>query len=241
MKKAKLPFMNKEKYSILVVIAAYNEGEVIKSVVTQIPRSLPALGTVDVIVIDDGSSDESGSFAVEAGALVIRHPINRGQGAALKTGFDYAIKHGYDIVVTLDADGQHKVDEIELLVSKLLNENLDIVLGSRFLGSAPNITKSRYIILKIGVLFTRLLSRVNVTDTHNGFRAIMVSALRRMRIQQDRMEHASEIIDQIHQQQLVYGEVPVTIEYTDYSRLKGQNNGAALKIAGKMLADKLMR
>jgi polyprenyl-phospho-N-acetylgalactosaminyl synthase len=230
-----------KSYRIAVLIAAYNEGAVLEAVVSTIPRTLKALGSVDVIVVDDGSVDSTSQVAVRAGAKVLRHPINRGQGAALKTGFDYLIQQGYDIVVTFDADGQHRPDEIKLLVKKLIEERLEIVLGSRFLGkSARNLPPSRKLILKLGVVFTRLISRLRVSDTHNGFRAIAVPALRRMRLVQDRMEHASEIIDQISKQKLRYTEVPVTIEYTDYSRAKGQANGAALKIAGRMIAHKIM-
>lgn len=234
---------------IAVVIAAYNEASIIGEVVQGIPRRIRACcdsavpeDTVDIVVVDDGSRDKTGRMAREAGATVLRHLINRGQGAALKTGFDYVVEEGYDVVVSFDADGQHKAEEIELLVQTLHDKNLDVVLGSRFLGkSTINITPARKIILKGGVLFTRLISQVKVTDTHNGFRAFRASALESLTLVQDRMEHASEIIDQIGQRHLKFAEVPVTIEYTDYSKLKGQGNGAAFKIAAKMLVHKVIR
>jgi polyprenyl-phospho-N-acetylgalactosaminyl synthase len=225
---------------IAVVIAAYNEGEVLARVVAGVPRQLPGIGTIDVVVVDDGSADVTSDAAASAGAIVLRHIINRGQGAALKTGLDYAAAHGYTVAVTFDADGQHDPSEIASLVDRLLSDNLDVVLGSRFLSKkAESLPPVRRLILKCGVLFTVFISRIKVTDTHNGFRAFRVSSLKRLKLVQDRMEHASEILDQISRQHLAYAEVPVTIIYSDYSIQKGQRSGNAVRIALKMIAHKL--
>lgn len=232
--------MSEQKYRVAVVIAAYNEASAIRHVVESVPKSIPLAKELTVVVVDDGSVDATSYEAYEAGAVVVRHPINRGQGAALRTGFEWVIQESYDIVVTYDADGQHQPNEINDMVTAVSQKGVDIALGSRFLGSTINMPRSRRFVLKVGVLFTRMLSRVKVTDSHNGFRAINVDALRRMHLVQDRMEHASEIIDQIHKQGLHYVEVPVTIAYTNHSMAKGQVNSAAFKIAGKMIVDKLI-
>ena len=128
------------------------------------------------------------------------------------------------------------------MVFTLVDGNYDVVLGSRFLSIKPqDMSSLRVDVLKAGVVYTRLLSHVKVTDTHNGFRAFSCSALSRMKLVQDRMEHASEILDQIGRLHLKFTEVPVTIVYNDYSKQKGQSNSNAWRIAGKMIVHKLMR
>ena len=227
--------------NIAVVIAAYKEEGVIRKVVSHVPQEIEGLGSITTIVVDDGSYDNTAAEARAGGAIVLSHLINRGQGAALKTGFDYAVQQGYDVVVSFDADDQHNPCEIADLVRTLVERDLDVVLGSRFLNKASvGLSGSRRLVLKAGVLFTRLISSLKVTDTHNGFRAFRRDALRTIRLVQDRMEHASEILDQISKHQLSFTEVPVTIAYTDYSKKKGQKSSEALKIAGKMLMYKLL-
>lgn len=200
-----------------IVIAAYNEGRALGPVVLK-ARSLYPI----VIVVDDGSRDDTAEVAEGAGAHVLRHPINLGQGAALQTGIDYALKIGCEYLVTFDADGQHAADEIALLLDKLVSTRSDIVLGSRFLGRAVNMPRSKLLTLRAAILFTRLTTGLRVTDTHNGFRALTRSAALKLRIRQDRMAHASEILDQISALRLRYCECPVTITYTAYSIQKGQ-------------------
>lgn len=230
------------KVNIAVVIAALNEENSIANVVRAIPRECLRGNPVTVVVVDDGSSDRTARVAQKEDAIVLRHLINRGQGAALKTGFDYATQNGFDVIVSFDADGQHKATEIERLVQTLIEKDLDVVLGSRFLSQkAVNMPVSRKLVLKAGVLFTHLLSRIKVTDTHNGFRAFRAGAFQKLKLVQDRMEHASEIIDQISKHRLRYQEVPVTIEYNDYSKVKGQRNSNAVRIALVMILHKLTK
>jgi polyprenyl-phospho-N-acetylgalactosaminyl synthase len=202
---------------IAVVIAAYNEGTAIATVVSGL---LGRAGTI--IVVDDGSRDETAALALAAGAHVIRHPINLGQGAALQTGIDYAVKLGASYIVTFDADGQHSADEIAPMVRHLIEHELDIVLGSRFIGQTVNMPRSKAITLWLAVRFTRLTTGLKLTDTHNGFRALTRACARTLRIRQNRMAHASEILDEIAAKKLRYGEFPVTITYTEYSVAKGQ-------------------
>ncbi|HNO79492.1 MAG TPA: glycosyltransferase family 2 protein [Phycisphaerae bacterium] len=210
---------------VYIVIPAYNEGEKVGTVIEEVRALYP-----NVVVVDDGSKDESAAISARAGAKVLRHAINRGQGAALQTGIDFAILQGAEFVVTFDSDGQHRIEDIPVLIAPILEGKWDISLGSRFLGGVENIKLSRKWLLRLGVLFTRIVSRVKITDTHNGLRAFSRRAAQRIQITLDRMAHASELIDQVRDCGLPYGEVPVHIRYTDYSKAKGQSSAGAFKI-----------
>jgi len=205
--------------NILAIIPAYNEGEKIGEVVSGLKNkaNLP----LDILVVNDGSKDETESRAVEAGATVISHAINRGQGAALKTGIDFAIKKNYQTAIFFDADGQMDPAEAYNLNLKL-NEGYDVVLGSRNIGRVIDMPLSTKIVKRLALIFTRLTSGLNLTDTHNGFQAWRISALSQIKLDQDRMAHASQILNEISRLKLKYCEVPVTIKYTDYSKSKGQ-------------------
>jgi glycosyltransferase involved in cell wall biosynthesis len=156
--------------------------------------------------------------------------INRGQGAALQTGITYALARSADYIVTFDSDGQHRVEDIARLVAPIERAEVDITLGSRFLGQAVNMSIWRRLLLKAGVVFTRVFSGIKVTDTHNGLRGFSRRGAQHIRITLDRMAHASELIDQVATAKLPYREVPVEIRYTDYSRAKGQGALGAVKI-----------
>ncbi len=222
---------------IFVVIPAYNETAKIAEVVMSVKEII-----TNIIVVDDASEDQTAEIAERAGADVLEHLINRGQGAALKTGIDYAVKCGADIIVTFDADGQHKAEEMMRLVDPVAKGEVDAVLGSRFLGNLPqNMPMTRRLILKGGIMFTRFFSRINITDTHNGFRALSKHAAQTIRIRQDRMAHASEILDEIAYHKLKFCEVPVTISYSKYSLQKGQSSLNSIKIVFKFILGKIMR
>jgi len=210
---------------VYVVIAAYNESACVEDVVRRVRGCYP-----HVVVVDDGSQDDTADRALAGGAVVLRHPLNRGQGAAIQTGIDFALSRGAAYIVTFDSDGQHCVEDIERLVGPIHRGEADIVLGSRFLGEAIDISWRRHLLLKGGVLFTRLMSGARVTDVHNGLRAFSRRAAGRIRITLDRMAHASELIDLVHKCGLPYREVPVRILYTDYSRAKGQRGLASIRI-----------
>jgi len=218
-----------------VVIPAYNEGaklaEVLRGVLEYVPN---------VVVVDDGSRDNTFEVARGCDVHVLQHKINRGQGAALATGIEYALRNGAEAIVTFDSDGQHAADEIEMMLEPLMTGEAEVVLGSRFLENThKNMPKLRQIIIKGGIVFTKMLSRINVTDTHNGFRALSDRAAREIEINQDRMAHASEILDQVTKKNLRYVERPVTITYTEYSKAGGQGNLNAIKIAARMILAKL--
>ncbi|MFA5029390.1 MAG: glycosyltransferase family 2 protein [Patescibacteria group bacterium] len=218
---------------ILVLIPAKDEKAKIFSVV----REIKDCG-FEVLVIDDGSSDNTGELAKAAGAKVLRHVINRGQGAALRTGLSYALKGDYQAVVFFDADGQMLASEIEKLLEPLLLKRAEVVLGSRFLGRAENISFSKLITLKLALLFTKLTTGLKLTDVHNGFQAWDLSALEKITLTQDRYAYASEILKEIAHKRLRYQEVPVTIKYTDYSKKKGQSIFNALHILWDLMIKK---
>jgi len=218
--------------NILVIIPAYNESEKIGEVINGLKTkaNLP----LDILVVNDGSQDKTAIIAQESGAMVVNHLINRGQGAALKTGIEFALRKKYQTVVFFDADGQMNPVEVYNLNLKL-NEGYDVVLGSRNLGKAigmPLITK---IIKKIALIFTRLTTGLKLTDTHNGFQAWRLVALSQIKLDQDRMAHASQILNEISRLRLKYCEVPVTITYTSYSTKKGQKFWHSLNILWDLL------
>ncbi len=202
----------------LVIIPAKNEALSIDKVVFDVRQA-----GYEVLVVDDGSTDTTATVAQSAGALVLRHIINRGQGASLRTGIAYALDNGYEAVVFFDADGQMLASEIPLLVNRLENERLDVVLGSRFLGSAENIPLIKIITLGLALLFTRKTTGLKLSDTHNGFQVWRREALEQLQLCQDRYAYASEVLHEIARLNLRYQEVPVTIRYTEYSKIKGQS------------------
>jgi polyprenyl-phospho-N-acetylgalactosaminyl synthase len=215
-----------------VVIAAYNEAAVIDRVVAGVKAAGYA-----VVVVDDGSLDGTAATARAAGATVISHPFNLGQGAALQTGIEYALSRSADIIVTFDADGQHRVADIAHLCAALTEERADFALGSRFLGQAANVPAMRRLLLRAATLFTRLTTGLKLTDTHNGLRAMTRRGAAAIGLRQNRMAHASELLAQIGRSGLGYVERPVIVEYTAYSLAKGQN----LRDAVLILLDLFMR
>lgn len=217
-----------------VVIPAFNEARSIAEVVSGVAER-----GYDPIVVDDGSSDGTYEEARSAGAMVLRHPVNRGYGAALTTGSDWALLQGYEIVVHFDADGQHDVAEIAAVIEPLLTGNADVTIGSRFLGQSHHIPRLRKVLVKAAALFTRFLSGVKMTDAHNGFRAFSSYALRQLDCREDGMAYASEVVERIARQGLRLREVPVTISYTDYSVAKGEGNLAKLRVGLRFLWGKL--
>lgn len=218
---------------IIAVVPAFNEALVISDVI----RSLRTVVS-DVIVVDDGSTDETARNASAAGATVARHLINRGQGAALATGTQLALQHGADIVVHFDADGQHDPTDISLLIAPIVSGNIEVALGSRFLGRAEGLPLLRRVTLKLGVLFTRFFSGLKLTDVHNGIRALSRRAAEQIHITHDGMAHASEILDQVADLKLSYVEVPVTVRYTPYSLARGQGSMNGFRIIAKLISSK---
>jgi glycosyltransferase involved in cell wall biosynthesis len=221
---------------VWVAIAAYNEARVIAHVIDDVRRC-----GFPVVVVDDGSADATAEVAVRGGAVVVRHLVNLGQGAALQTAIEFALREGADTIVTFDADGQHRAADIASMVDALARHGADYALGSRFLGDAVDLPAVRRLLLKAATGFTRLTSGLSLTDTHNGLRAMTRRGASSIRLRQNRMAHASELLSQIAASGLKYVEVPVTIDYSAYSLAKGQKLADALSILVDLWTRRLHR
>lgn len=220
-----------------IIIPAYNEGSEVYETIRGIPE-----GFEHIICVDDGSTDDTIDQIGRTRATLVRHPINLGQGAALQTGIEYALFNPkIKYFVTYDADGQHRIEDVEKMLNHLKKEKLDIVLGSRFLGSAENISSGKRRILKLAIRFSNLTTGVKLTDTHNGLRVFNRYVAENLQLKMPDFSHASEIIERIAQKDFKYREAPVTIVYTDYSRAKGQSMINAVNISFDMLLSKVTR
>ena len=203
----------------VVVVPLFNEETVITGVVTDLQKHFSR-----IVCVDDGSSDGSAEAARRAGATVIAHPMNLGQGAALQTGITWAKRKGdLDYLITFDGDGQHKVDDVVDMLSYARRRDLAIVFGSRFLDKRTKPDLAKRIVLKVAVLITRVVTGLQLTDAHNGLRVIRADALEHVNLIQDRMSHATEIVHQLAKSGLVWKEYPVEVLYTEYSKRKGQS------------------
>jgi glycosyltransferase involved in cell wall biosynthesis len=221
---------------VWIVVAAFNEARAIAPVIAGL-----RVAYGNVVVVDDGSSDATAQRAEEAGARVIRHAINLGQGAALQTGIEFALANGAEAIVTFDADGQHRAADVATLLDALRTARADFALGSRFLGNTSNMPLSRHLLLRAATWFTRLTTGLAITDSHNGLRAMTRRGAKAIHIRQNRMAHASEILNQIAASGLKYVEAPVTIEYSRYSLAKGQRLGNSVDILVDLAAGRLHR
>lgn len=225
--------MNKSQ--TYITIPLYNDEKMILKVI----KSLNDQGYKNIVVVDDGSKDNGYEVVKKkTDVTVVKHIINRGQGAALQTGMEIAIDKGAKYIVHFDSDGQHDVKDIENMINTLIEGNYDIVLGSRFL-KENNVPLKKKILLKGAIVFTYILSGIWLTDVHNGLRVMTVDTAKKLNIQHDRMEHASEILDKIKVLNLKYKELPVTIHYTKYSMSKGQSIFNSINIAWKLISSKL--
>lgn len=222
---------------VAIIIPAFNESSVIQATIAAIPENFP-----HVIVVDDGSKDDTPKKVLDTRARLVMHPINLGQGAALQTGIDMALLNPrIEYLVTFDADGQHRIEDVERMLAYARMHGVQVILGSRFLGKAINMPTIKRIILKAAVWFSNVTSGVRLTDTHNGLRVIHRSAAERMKLELPDFSHASEIVERIGQQHFTYAELPVTIIYSEYSRGKGQSMINAVNIAFDALLRKMMK
>lgn len=210
----------------VVLIPAYNEATTVARVIDALLPSFP------VVVIDDGSTDETAQRATAHGATVLRHVLNRGLGAALRTGFLYACENKFDAVVTIDADDQHDHRDVPRLVQALMQEGVDMVIGVRTQTTMPI---ARRVYNFCGTAFTALLFGSSFTDSQSGLRAIRIGALQKMRLTTSRMEISSELIAEAHRHALVVFTLPITIRYTSYSMSKGQGFLEGMRTAWRLL------
>jgi glycosyltransferase involved in cell wall biosynthesis len=221
---------------VWLVVPLYNEAAVIAEVVRDARTTFP-----NVVCVDDGSTDESADRAEGAGATVVRHPVNLGQGAALQTGFTYALADpGMRYVVTYDADGQHQIHDVEVMVDRIRRGDVRVVFGSRFLDERTDASALKKLVLRTAVAYTNATTGTRLTDAHNGLRVLDREVVARLDITQNRMAHASEIVAQIGSmrfegERVTYAEEPVHILYTDYSKAKGQSLWNAVNILAELI------
>lgn len=218
---------------MFIIIPAYNEGKNITAVIGSLTVAYPL---AKIVVVDDGSEDCTADVARQAGASVLMHIINRGQGAALATGTEYALAQGADIIVHFDADGQFEARDVAALVESIKNGQVEVVLGSRFLSRANYIPFSKkYFILPLARAVNFLFTGLWLSDAHNGLRAMSRNAAESIKIEQDRMAHNSEIIAQVKKNNLKFIEMPVTVKYHRY----GQGFFGGLKIIKDLIFQKI--
>lgn len=206
---------------LLIGIPAYNEQEMISQVIKSLSRKIEGIEKIDILVVDDGSTDQTSKIAQSLGACVLRHILNRGLGGAMKTIFSYFRSKNYDILVTFDADGQHNPADITNLVRPIIRGEKDIIIGSRWQRSR-NVPFARLIVNKFANIITYLLFSVWTSDSQSGLRAFNKKAVQLIDLQSDGMEVSSEFFREIYSHRLRYSEVPIVVQYTSYSQAKGQ-------------------
>jgi glycosyltransferase involved in cell wall biosynthesis len=204
--------------SIAVVVAAFNEEEAIGGVLGDIPAEVEGYRTEPIVVVDGGEDDTAGVVR-RAGFLVATHPVNRGQGDALRTGFRIALARGADIVVTMDADGQHRPGQLSDLVKPVIVGEADYVQGSRFLGEYDDAGSARHLGIRFFTGLINLLSGAGITDATNGFRAIRAEKLATLRLEEDRFS-APEIIMESARRGLRIAEIPIHIRTRSHGTSK---------------------
>lgn len=220
-----------------MIIPCYNEAAVIRQTVESVCER-----GYSVVVVDDASVDGSLDKLADLPIIRIRHRVNLGQGAAIQTGIDAAKMREAVYFVTFDADGQHRVEDIGKMIGVIREKQADIVFGSRFLeGARTNISKDRSRLLNIARYVNYFFSGVLLSDAHNGLRCMNRRAADTIRLKENRMAHATEFLIQAAKEGLKIAECPVHIEYTDYSRKKGQGNKQSLQILIELILNKLFR
>lgn len=221
--------------TVFVVVPAYNEQAVIRDVVSE----LTAL-RYKVVVVDDGSTENMYPYIKGLPVYFLQHEINLGQGAALQTGIEFATERGAGYIVTFDADGQHDAADIQKLLEPLAANEADITLGSRFMkGSLHNMSRGREKTIRFAKLVNYLFTGMRLTDAYNGMRAISRKAAAGIRITENGMAHATQLLSIIKKNKLRCKEIPVNIRYTDYSRKKGLTVWNGFRIFFDILLNKI--
>ena len=219
---------------VLVALPALNEAQNIEPVLGRMPQQLAGLA-MRVVVIDDGSDDDTAGVVDRAGHAVVSNPMRRGQGAALRLAYDIASRVGATVVVTLDADGQHRPEEIERLVEPIVNDELDFVIGSRMLGRREPGSWVRLLGIHVNNAVINLLAGTRISDCSSGFKAIRVGSLDRIVLNEDQFQAAEAIISAAHAG-LRIGEVPITVlERASGESKKGRNLSYGLGFARSVL------
>jgi len=221
---------------VWVIVPTYNEAPVVRGVVESLGDAFP-----NVVGVDDGSTDGSMGELLAGGARLVRHPINLGAGAAYQTGIEFALRDpGAELFVTFDADGQHRVEDAVAMVEYLRTVETEVLIGSRFLGSAEGMTRSRRALLRAATVFERVTSGVALTDAHQGLRVFRRSFAEVLELKSHDMAWASEFLTRISEHDTTYEEFPVTVTYSDYSRSKGQRSINSVNIGVDILINRVL-
>lgn len=223
---------------LAIIIPAYNEESAIGKVLTSLPKKMKGIKDIISIVVDDGSDDDTYKIAKEHATHAIRHIINLGVGAATITGLEAAKKYKADIIVTLDADGQHNPKDIEKIIRPIIGLESDVVIGTRMLRCKGMPT------LKVfGNNFMNFLTYLVFhkwsTDSQSGMKAFGKKALEKIRLHSIGYEICSEIVGEIKRNSLKLTEIPIKVIYTDYSKIKGQSWLNGINVFTKMLFIKI--
>lgn len=230
------PLDNKD---VWIIVRCYNEQAMVGQVINELRLAFP-----NIVGVDDGSADLSSKTMKSAGATVVRHAINLGAGAALQTGLQYALlDHSAQWFICFDADGQHSVTDALAMVDRARAENLDVVVGSRFVadGGTVGMSPGRRWTLRLGRIFERFTSGVRLTDAHNGLRVFSRAFAEQVDLTLSDMAYASELAGLIARSGMPYAEHPVTITYSEYSNAKGQRSINAVNIALDVWLNQMLR
>ncbi|MCB0520273.1 MAG: glycosyltransferase family 2 protein [Lewinellaceae bacterium] len=221
--------MNTE--NLYIIIPAKDEGKRIGGVL----RHLQMLNYHNVVVVNDGSNDNTGDVARSYGATVVNHLVNLGAGAATQTGIEYALSQGAEVIVTLDGDHQHLPDDINTLVNTLHEKKVDVVIGSRFLADNDGIPPSRVFYNKIANVVTYLFTGMLVSDSQSGMKALRAGFAQKAAIRRNGFEFCIEIIRYIKLHNATWCEVPISVVYTKDTMSKGQGLFTGVKMMFRLM------
>lgn len=221
---------------IIAVIPAFREAKSVASVIQGTLKHVPT-----VILVDDGSDDQTAAVALSAGAIVVSHPMNCGPGAATMTGIEAARLLKADVIITLDADGQHNPDDIPLLLAPVLEDRADVVIGTRFRGRKNVIPPIRRFFNALGNIFTFITTGKYVSDSQSGFKVLGPSAVQKIQLHLSGFEFCTEIVREIQQNGWRVQEVPIHVTYSEYTLAKGQSFSSGVITACKILLRSFLR
>lgn len=221
---------------LVIILPAYNESQVIAATLRQVKQAAKKLPlAAEIIVVNDGSSDNTASICRRAGVTVITHQLNRGLGAALATGLEYAKRSGADFAITMDSDGQHDSQDLKKVLQPLFKNQADVVIGSRLLRKGSQMPWLRKLNNFGFNLITWLLFGIWTTDSLSGFRGFARPAIEKIQLKTERMEVSNEFFSEIKKHHLKLTEVPIKVIYTPYSIAKGVKPGNIFAIIFRLL------
>lgn len=221
---------------LIIILPAFNEASVIGRVIKAIKIVIPKLGVkTEIVVVNDGSRDNTAKKAALAGATIVTHRLNRGLGASLGTGLAYAKKIGADLAITMDSDGQHDPVDLETMLKPLLSGKVDVVIGSRLLKQDKDMPWLRRLNNMAFNSLTWMLFGIWTTDSLSGFRGFSKPAINKIDLKTERMEVSNEFFSEIKKHKLRFTEVPIKVIYTPYSIAKGVKPGNVFAIIFRLL------